>query len=60
MTFLEQVNDCRDCGACCTAQAALPVSWYAGAAFRFGDPIQWPEDMRIREFPPKGESEHAK
>lgn len=29
-TPLPAIDNCNDCGACCTAQEALPVGWYLG------------------------------
>jgi Fe-S-cluster containining protein len=38
---LPVIADCTGCGACCTGQAALPVSWYT-APDPFGDPATLP------------------
>lgn len=64
MIALPQIDNCNDCGVCCTEQAALPTSWYFGA-FRFGDPGSLPiglrldaekmlADFRAGHFPPDG------
>lgn len=64
MIALPQIENCNDCGACCTEQAGLPISWYFGAV-RFGDPDTLPtalrfegetmlKDFRNGHFPPDG------
>jgi Fe-S-cluster containining protein len=39
---LPVVTDCRNCGACCTEQSGLPVSWYLGGAFPLGERLKLP------------------
>jgi|SRR5579859_1831184 len=48
---LPVVTSCRDCGACCTEQAALPLSWYL-AAQPLGDPGAIPPELlaELREL----------
>jgi uncharacterized protein len=66
MKPLPLVKNCDGCGACCTEQAALPVSWYAAPeSTRLGDPSTLPPDLlaelvKLRDrflatqFPPDG------
>ena len=50
---LKQITDCGGCGACCTEQAALPVSWYTGLS-QFGDPKSLPPAL-LEELVKMGE-----
>lgn len=63
MKPLPVIKNCDDCGACCTGQAALPVSWYTSTAVLLDGSSSLPpellaelEAMRIRfladGFPP--------
>lgn len=55
---------CDGCGACCTEQAALPVSWHAGTVRFHDDPLppaailaelREMRDRFVRDgFPPEG------
>ena len=61
---LPQVTDCHDCGACCTEQGALPITWFVGR-MQFGNPQSLPPELKAEleqqlrhfiatEFPPDG------
>lgn len=41
---LPVVTNCDNCGACCTEQGGLPVSWYLGC-IPFGDPESLPAEV---------------